>query len=348
MDVLRWVDNALIILDQTVLPNRIRYEQCNSYQDVAEAIKALRVRGAPAIGLAGAFGLALAAFNYKEGQNPGFNEYLSAARSDLLDTRPTAVNLRWALNEMWGCYLGCQSEPLESIQNKLLIQARSLLQQERSQDERISSYGAELVPPGGRLLTICNAGGLATGGVGTALGIIKEAHSQGKGIHVYVPETRPVLQGARLTTWELDQAGVPYTLVTDNMLGYLFRNVGIDMAVVGADRVVANGDFANKIGTYGLAVLAAHHHCPLYVAAPVSTFDFSLDEGIRIPVEMRSPDEVRQFGGQLITIANCPVLNPSFDVTPHDLVTALITERGVIWPPFAQLSDLLSKERNGG
>lgn len=195
-------------------------------------------------------------------------------------------------------------------------------------------YGASLISAEANIITYCNTGALATAGWGTALGVIRTAYEQGKKIRVFVPETRPVLQGARLTAWELDRAGIPYNLITDNMLGYVFLHEGIDLVIVGADRIVANGDFANKIGTYGLAVLASYHQCPFYTAAPFSTIDINLREGKEIPIEMRDPREIREIDGNLVTVKDCPVLNPAFDVTPHRLLTAIVTEKGVFKPPF--------------
>jgi len=342
LEVLVWKKEGLMILDQTKLPHEVSYILCTHYKEVAEAIRKLRVRGAPAIGIAAAFGYALAAFNFSDKEEQSMDDYLSRAAAELRATRPTAVNLGWALDRMEMEYQKTKGLTLSRIRETLLAEAQQIFDEERHSDERISSLGAELIPDGARILTYCNTGALATAGWGTALGIILMANRQGKNIHVYVSETRPVLQGARLTAWELHQAGVPYTLITDNMAGYLFSRQQIDMVIVGADRIVANGDFANKIGTYSLAVLAAYHKRPLYVAAPTSTFDKNLATGQEIPVEMRAPEEVRSLGGTLFTLAGCPVLNPSFDVTPHELVSAFITERGILRPPFKNLVEKIS------
>jgi methylthioribose-1-phosphate isomerase len=237
---------------------------------------------------------------------------------------------------MESVYRGIGQKSLEEIQGVLLEAALQIHQDERKVEKKMALYGASLVPQEANIITYCNSGALATAGWGTALGVIKTAREQGKRVKVYVPETRPVLQGARLTAWELQQAGIPFTLITDNMLGYVLLNQGIDLVLVGADRIVANGDFANKIGTYGLAVLAGYHGCPFYVAAPWSTIDHGLQEGKEIPIEMRDPREVREMGGQSISVQDCPVLNPAFDVTPQRLVTAIITEKGIVKPPFAE------------
>jgi methylthioribose-1-phosphate isomerase len=227
-----------------------------------------------------------------------------------------------------------KDDDLTQVRAAMLTGAQQMLDAQKDHDRRLATFGNQIIPERASLLTYCNTGALATAGSGTALGVISCAHQSGKEIHVYVPETRPLLQGARLTAWELEQAGIPFTLITDNMAGYLFSQGMVDLVIVGADRIVANGDFANKIGTYGLAVLASHHHRPFYVAAPVSTFDFHLKEGREIPVEMRDPEEVRSIKGHPVSRPDAPVLNPSFDVTPHTLVTGYITEVGILQPPF--------------
>lgn len=328
MDVLRWEDNSLLLLDQTRLPDEVEYYACRHYRQVAQAIVEMKVRGAPAIGVAAAFGYALAAVNYEPG-GMDMERHLNQAARELLETRPTAVNLAWALDRMAELFKRVKDADPGRVRAALLVGAQQLLDAQKDQDRRIGQFGNQVVPDGARLLTYCNTGALATAGSGTALGVVFSAHQSGKSIHVYVPETRPLLQGARLTAWELEQAGVPFTLITDNMAGYLFSRGMVDLVIVGADRIVANGDFANKIGTYGLAVLAAHHHRPFYAAAPISTFDFRLRDGGEIPVEMRSPDEVRSLKGQPISRPAVQVLNPSFDVTPHELVAGYITEYGL-------------------
>lgn len=336
MDVLRWEGERLYLLDQRELPHRVEYLPCSHYRDVAAAIRRLSVRGAPAIGVAAAFGYALAAFNYSEDGKVALSEYMEEAARELLATRPTAVNLRWALDEMRAAYQALNGKSLKEIRDGLLAAAFKIQAAEKKRDERMASFGASLIPSRACILTYCNTGALATTGWGTALGIIREAHRQGKDLHIYVPETRPVLQGARLTAWELQEAGIPYTLITDNMAGYVFAHGGIDLVLVGADCIAASGDFANKIGTYTLSVLANYHNCPFYVAAPLSTVDLTVKTGQEIPIEMRDPREVREIGGKLITLEGCPVLNPSFDVVPHQLVTAFITDNGILKPPFEE------------
>lgn len=336
MEVVYWEGQRLFLLDQTKLPHQTTYVTCLRYQDVAEAIYSLKVRGAPAIGVAAAYGYALAAFNYRDNPEVSLEQFLDQAGRGLLAARPTAVNLRWAVEQMEDAYQNIQQKSLDKVRNELLETALIIHNRERKLEEKMAVFGASLIPPKANILTYCNTGALATAGWGTALGVIRAAYNQGKKVKVYVPETRPVLQGARLTAWELQRAGISYTLITDNMLGYIFLHEGIDLVLVGADRIVANGDFANKIGTYGLAVLANYHNCPFYVVAPWSTIDLDLKEGKEIPIEMRDPREVREIGGQLVSVKNCPVLNPAFDVTPHHLVTSVITERGVLSPPFGE------------
>jgi methylthioribose-1-phosphate isomerase len=328
MDVLRWEDNCLILLDQTRLPGEVEYRTCRHYREVAGAIARLEVRGAPAIGVAAAFGYLLAAVNYEPGEQ-NLEGCLKQAARELLLTRPTAVNLAWALDRMDELFQTVKDGDLAQVRAALSAGAQQMLDAQKDQDLRLATFGNQIIPERANLLTYCNTGALATAGSGTALGVILRAFQSGKEIHVYVPETRPLLQGARLTAWELEQAGIPFNLITDNMAGYLFSQGKIDLAIVGADRIVANGDFANKIGTYTMAVLATHHHRPFYVAAPISTFDLKLKEGREIPVEMRAPEEVRSIRGHLVCRPETPVLNPSFDVTPHLLVTGYITELGV-------------------
>jgi methylthioribose-1-phosphate isomerase len=342
VDVLCWEDNCLLLLDQTKLPDEVAHRTCRHYRDVAEAIARLQVRGAPAIGVAAAFGYLLAAVNYKAGEQD-LERYMGEAARELLLTRPTAVNLAWALDRMAELFQTVKDEGLLQIRAVLLAGAQQMLDDQREQDRRLATFGNQIIPERARLLTYCNTGALATGGSGTALGVISCAHQSGKEIHVYVPETRPLLQGARLTAWELEQAGIPFTLITDNMAGYLFSQGLIDLVIVGADRVVANGDFANKIGTYTMAVLASHHQRPFYVAAPISTFDFKLKEGKEITVEMRDPEEVRSIKGHPVSRPDAPVLNPSFDVTPHTLVDGYITELG-LFKTVQEIQDLLGSD----
>lgn len=342
MDILQWKDNSLSLLDQSKLPDSVEFYECRHYHQVARAIREMRVRGAPAIGIAAAFGYVLAALDFKPGDSKtgcseaggrGLDEHLAQAAGELLSTRPTAVNLAWALERMDDLYRTVRKTGLDQVRATLLDGAQGMLDDQKERDLLIGAHGNRVIPERARILTYCNTGGLATGGYGTALGAISCAHRSGKELHVYVPETRPLLQGSRLTAWELEQAGVPHTIITDNMAGYLFSQGLVDLVMVGADRIVANGDVANKIGTYALAVLAKYHGRPFYVAAPLSTYDFRLKEGREITVEMRSPEEVRTFKGLPASRPDAPVLNPSFDVTPHTLVSGYINEFGVFDNP---------------
>ncbi len=327
-----WWESALCLIDQRVLPNSEATVRCRTDADVANAIRNMVVRGAPAIGVAAAYGMALAAQNCRVEDRPAMLEALRQAKVVLDATRPTAVNLRWATTRMFGIALATQS--VEALRERLLAEADAIRSEDEAMCRAIGDHGAALLADGARVLTHCNAGGLATAGYGTALAPIKTAHSHGKRLHVFVDETRPFLQGARLTSWELKDAGVPQTLITDSMAGYFMRRGDVDCVIVGADRIVANGDVANKIGTYSLAVLAQVHGIPFYVAAPTSTIDLNLATGDDIPIEQRAADEVTHLGGQRLAPEGVDAAHPAFDVTPHSLITAIITEQGVIEPPF--------------
>ncbi|TAK37762.1 MAG: S-methyl-5-thioribose-1-phosphate isomerase [Betaproteobacteria bacterium] len=307
IEPLRWRGGALELLDQRRLPGETIYLRCSSAAEVAAAIRDMVVRGAPAIGCAAAFGVVLG--NGEE-----------SAYALLAQSRPTAVNLFWALARMR------KAADLEA-------EARAILAEDIAANRALGAYGAPLVPDGGRIMTHCNAGALATAGYGTALGVIRAARDSGKRVSVIVNETRPYLQGARLTAWELVQEKIPATLITDSMAGHLMSRGEVDLLIVGADRIAANGDVANKIGTYALAVLARRHRLPFYVAAPVSTFDLSLADGSQIPIEERPPEEVTGYRGVRWAPPGIAVRNPAFDVTPAELVSALICERGVILQP---------------
>jgi methylthioribose-1-phosphate isomerase len=345
-----WDDGTLCLLDQRRLPAEELVVRCRILDDVINAIKTMQVRGAPAIGCTAAYGMALVA---QEGARPNSSAHeaaeaidrLSQAKQRLDAARPTAVNLAWATGRILDVarqFVGEQSIPATSqpttqeLAQRVLDEAHAIMAEDLAMCHAMGRHGAGLIPARGRVLTHCNAGGLATAGYGTALAPIRTAHEQGRTIHVYVDETRPFLQGARLTAWELQRAGVPLTLITDNMAGYFMRQGEVDCVIVGADRVVANGDIANKIGTYSLAVLAHAHSIPFYVAAPSSTVDFALPNGDAIPIEQRDPSEVTTLGGQPIAPAGVAAAHPAFDVTPHELITAIITERGVIYPPYAE------------
>jgi methylthioribose-1-phosphate isomerase len=322
---IRWAENQVLILDQTRLPQTEAYLRCERVEQVAEAIRSLRVRGAPLIGIAAAYGLALAA---RSGTGPVRERVLRAAEV-LRATRPTARNLFWAIDRMvTHAQNGADAEALAR-------EALAIHEEDATTCRLVGEYGAALIPSAATVLTICNTGALATGGEGTALAAIRTAHAAGNPLKVLACETRPLLQGARLTMWELMRGGVPATLIADSMAGACMQRGMADLVLVGADRIARNGDTANKIGTYTLAVLAKHHGTPFYVAAPMSTIDLSLSDGSQIPIEERDPEEVRSFGGYPTAPSEAPVFNPAFDVTPAELITAIITEKGVARPPFA-------------
>ena len=326
---------SLRLVDQTLLPQRLHYFVCASVEDLADAIRTLKVRGAPAIGVAAGYGLSLAA-NLSSAQDlASLLGDLSSAAEQLRITRPTAVNLAWALDTVLREAYAAPAD-VPSIKGAVHRAAARIDAENREATTRMGRYGADLLPDGANVLTHCNAGPLAAGGIGSALGVIYTAHSQGKRLHVWVDETRPVLQGARLTAWELGQWGVPCTLVADNMAASLMRAGRVDAVIVGADRIAANGDVANKIGTYGLAVLAHAHDIPFYVVAPVSTIDPAIESGADIEIEERHADEITHHGGQRYAPEGVAVYNPAFDVTPSVLVSCIITESGISRPPFGE------------
>lgn len=325
------------LIDQTLLPGQVEYVYCGSVEQLADSIRTLKVRGAPAIGVAAAYGLYLAATNSRASDTNGLMADLHAAADVLRATRPTAVNLGWGLDEV----LRAAEREADRSGEYLEVGAAVLATAERIEREnteanlRMGEYGAALLRNGMNVLTHCNTGPLAAGGIGSALGVIYTAHNDGKDLHVWVDETRPVLQGARLTAWELGLWGIPHTLLADNMAASLMAAGRVDAVLVGADRIAANGDTANKIGTYGLAVLANYHNIPFYVVAPQSTLDPSLPDGSHIKIEQRAPEEVTHHGGKLYAPEGTQVYNPAFDVTPNSLISAIITESGVMRPPFA-------------
>jgi methylthioribose-1-phosphate isomerase len=326
-----WEDGALCLIDQTALPHELRLRRCTTWEDVAEAIRTLRVRGAPAIGLAAAYGLALAAGSVSGPRGERLAR-LQVAASGLRATRPTAVNLAWALDRLLAA---AEATPeAERFAERLLAEADALARADVEINRRMAAHGAALFPEGTCVLTYCNSGMLATGGWGTAFGVLRQAHEEGRRIRVIACETRPLLQGARLTAWELVQHGIPATLITDNAAATLMRAGDVDAVIVGADRIAANGDTANKVGTYALAVLAHAHGLPFYVAAPLSTVDLATPEGTVIPIEERSPDEVTMLAGTRVAAPGIAVRNPAFDVTPHRLITAIVTDAGVLRPPY--------------
>jgi methylthioribose-1-phosphate isomerase len=328
-----WEAGAIHLIDQRLLPGSTVFVRCTTLAEVVHAIRSMQVRGAPAIGCTAAYGMALVGVS-SAAPDADLLEELAAAKRALDGARPTAVNLAWATARMLG--RAHELAPSGDLRRGLLDEAHAILAEDLAMCHAIGRHGAALIPSGGRVLTHCNAGGLATAGYGTALAPIRTAHAQGRPLHVLVDETRPFLQGARLTAWELQQAGIPLTLITDSMAGYFMRRGEVDCVLVGADRIVANGDVANKIGTYGLAVLARAHGIPFYVAAPSSTIDMALADGDAIPIEQRDPAEVTTLAGQQLAPEGVAAAHPAFDVTPHELVTAIITERGVIEPPFRE------------
>jgi methylthioribose-1-phosphate isomerase len=330
----RWRGDRLVLLDQTQLPAREIEREYTRWQDVAEAIRTLVVRGAPAIGVTAAFGVALAA---RASAATTFDELLAeleTASKGLAATRPTAVNLFWALDRMKRAAVAARNAPLPAVRARLLAEAQAVLEEDVAGNRALGRHGASLVPAGSRILTHCNAGALATAGYGTALGVVRAAHEEGKVTLVWIDETRPVMQGSRLTAWECVKDGIPHRVVSDVVAASLMQRGQVDLVVTGADRIAANGDTANKIGTYALAVLARHHRLPFYVAAPFSTIDVSLASGAEIPIEERDPDEVRRMAGHLTAPGESPVYNPAFDVTPASLIAAIVTERGLFRPPY--------------
>ena len=338
-------NEVIRILDQTLLPAQISYLECTSYQEVADAIRTMKIRGAPAIGIAASMGVALGAEGVSASEPERFNEEMDKICQDFLDTRPTAVNLSWAVKRMKRVVLDAGNAPVAKIKEILKAEADRILHEDIQANRLIGSHGEKLVKTGQTILTHCNAGALATGGYGTALGIIRAAWEAGKRIRVLMDETRPKLQGARLTAWELLQDGIPSTLITDNMAGDCMRRHLVDLVVVGADRITSKGDVANKIGTYALAVMAKAHEIPFYVAAPLSTVDFEMASGDDIPIEERDPEEVTHLHGCRIAPEGVHVFNPAFDVTPADLVSAIITEHGVIYPPYGDSLERLKHRR---
>ena len=305
------------------------------WRDVADAIRSLVVRGAPAIGCAAAFGVVLAARQSAARDGEGLVADLEEAIKGLAATRPTAVNLFWALDRMRGVAEAHRALPVPALRERLLGEAQAILDEDLAGNKALGAHGAALVPERARILTHCNAGALATAGYGTALGVIRAAHEHGRVALVWVDETRPVMQGSRLTAWEMVKEGIPHRLISDVAAGFVMKQGEVDLVIVGADRIAANGDTANKIGTYSVAVLASHHGIPFYVAAPWSTIDLSIPSGAAIPIEERGDDEVRRIGGRQTAPAETPVYNPAFDVTPAELIAGIITERGVFRFPYS-------------
>ncbi len=327
-----WCGDHAELIDQTTLPTEENWISCSTPEKIAWAIETMKVRGAPAIGVSAAYGMALAALNNASLPIKSLKEKLAAASKLIGATRPTAVNLFWALKEMEKVWLN-SDDPATLVQ-AMLKRAQEIATEDENMCKAIGRHGAALVPNNARILTHCNAGALATADYGTALGVIRAAFEEGKVKMVWADETRPFLQGARLTAWELHKDNIPVRLICDNMAGHFMQRGQIDMAVVGADRITANGDVANKIGTYSVAVLCKEHNIPFYVAAPYSTIDLNLHDGKDIPIEERKAEELTTMAGKLIAPEGIEVANPAFDVTPAKLITAIITEKGVFRPPF--------------
>jgi methylthioribose-1-phosphate isomerase len=330
---IEWLDSKLRILDQSRLPRKSVFVDLDNYRDVIRSIREMRIRGAPAIGITAAYGIALGASDIRTENKDEFLSQLDQVMQAFAASRPTAVNLFRAISRMRGATTG---KGVAEIKSSLVDEAKQIHKEEMAATELLSRLGAGLIKDGFRLLTHCNAGSLATAGYGTALGVIKAAKEQGKELSVLATETRPLLQGARLTTWELGEERIPVTLITDSMAGYFMRQRKVDCVIVGADRIAANGDAANKIGTYTLAVLAKENEIPFYVAAPTSTIDLSLSSGDQVPIEERSPDEVTHIHGVPIAPEGTEAANPAFDVTPHSYIAAIITEEGIMREPYKE------------
>jgi methylthioribose-1-phosphate isomerase len=336
-----WTDAGVRFIDQTKLPMEETYVTCRNYEEVADAIRTMIVRGAPAIGVSAAMGVALGVRDSKANDNLELRREFAHICEVLADTRPTAVNLFWGIRRMREKFEQVSDQPIAAIKETLVAEAQRVLAEDIATNQLMGKHGAVLMPVSGGVLTHCNAGALATAGYGTALGVIRAAVDSGKKLHVFADETRPFLQGSRLTAWELMKDNIPTTLIADNMAGAMMRQGKISAVVVGADRIAANGDVANKIGTYTVAVLAREHGIPFYVAAPFSTVDLETATGDKIPIEQRSSQEVTHLAGRQIAPDGVRVENPAFDVTPHQYVTAIITERGIVRAPYQQaLSEL--------
>jgi methylthioribose-1-phosphate isomerase len=333
---LEWTDSGVRFLDQTKLPTEETYVTCKTHQQVADVIRNMVVRGAPAIGVAAGMGIALGVMNSKAETAADLKKEFDEICKMLGETRPTAVNLFWAIRRMQEKFELLRVRPVPQIQQALIEEARRMHAEDIAANQAMGRHGATLMPASGGVLTHCNAGALATAGYGTALGVIRAAVEQGKQIHVYADETRPFLQGARLTAWELMKDGIPTTVISDNMAGTMMKQGKIGAIVVGADRIAANGDVANKVGTYSVAILAKEHGIPFYVAAPISTVDLATPDGNGIPIEQRNTKEVSHIAGKQMVPDGVKIENPAFDVTPAKYVTAIITERGVAKAPYSE------------
>ncbi len=339
---IKWEDNYIYLIDQRKLPNRKEWFVCRTVQDVIAAIREMAIRGAPAIGVAAGMGLALGAQSIDTENYGIFRKRFLEMAEQMKSARPTAVNLKWAVERMIKIVEGMHDGQVEEIKETIRKESQMILERDIEINHEIGQRGLALIPDTASILTHCNAGALATGGYGTALGVIRAASEAGKDIHVFVDETRPLLQGMRLTAFELREDNIPATVIVDSAAGYLMRKKRIDLVITGADRIASNGDMANKIGSYQLAVLAKENNIPFYVAAPFSSFDLDLENGDLIPIEEREPEEVLSFAGHLVGPEGVNAYNPAFDITPAQYISALITEKGVLTPPYRSgIKDLL-------
>jgi methylthioribose-1-phosphate isomerase len=344
IQTLEWTDRGVVFIDQTKLPTEEVYVTCTTYQQVADVIRNMVVRGAPAIGVAAAMGIALGVQNSKAENGADLKKDFAQICEVIGQTRPTAVNLFWAIRRMGEKFESLRVRPIPQIKQALIEEAQRMHAEDIAANQAMGRHGATLMPSSGGVLTHCNAGALATAGYGTALGVIRAAVEAGKKIHVYADETRPFLQGSRLTAWELMKDGIPTTVISDNMAGVMMQQGKIGAIVVGADRIAANGDVANKVGTYTVAILAKEHGIPFYVAAPISTIDMETPDGSKIPIEQRNAREVTHIGGRQMTPDGVAIENPAFDVTPAKYVAAIITERGIARAPYGEsLRDLAGR-----
>lgn len=342
-----WRDGEVVkLIDQTRLPHELSVVDCATDEALCEAIRSMRIRGAPALGVAAAYAMALGSKAAPD-EPRLLLDHLHAVADRVRRTRPTAVNLGWGVDQALSRAAEVAKGGTAGVRAALWDLADGLANADIETNQRLGAHGARLIPQGARILTHCNTGSLATVGWGTALGVVRSAHQAGTALHVVVDETRPFLQGSRLTAWELDAEGIPYTIITDNMAGYLMARAEIDLCIVGADRITASGDLANKIGTYTLAVLAQVHHLPFYVAAPTSTIDLTIETGAEIPIEERDPSEVLAFAGVRVAPTGASARHPAFDVTPSRYVTAFITEAGVLRPPYQEALARAVRERRG-
>ncbi len=336
IQTLEWTDRGVVFIDQTKLPTEEVYVNCTTHQQVADVIRNMVVRGAPAIGVAAAMGIALGVQNSKAENGADLKKHFDEICEIIRETRPTAVNLFWAIKRMQGKFETLRVRPIAQIKQALVEESQRMHAEDIAANRAMGRHGATLMPASGGVLTHCNAGALATAGYGTALGVIRAAVEAGKKIHVYADETRPFLQGSRLTAWELMKDGIPTTVIADNMAGVMMKQGKIGAIVVGADRIAANGDVANKIGTYTVAVLAKEHGVPFYVAAPISTVDLDTPDGSQIPIEQRNAREVTHIAGKQMVPDGVGIENPAFDVTPAKYVNAIITERGIARAPYRE------------